>query len=239
MINPAIQESEELTSSSSKQDSPQDIALTFMPFAEAIVAKVSKALQLPTRLREEFQAAAYFGLMEAATRYDSKHGIPFERYAYVRIKGAIIDYIRSCSDLSSSAYRFSRRLQGMQEYGRVGGQNLAEFGLNEESLKQTQLDAGKASLSSRVSLNELVEDSAQLEIDAKNPEQALLSKEEAKTLWDKVSALPQEQSQILQQYYLYDVSFTDIARLTSACSKSWVSRLHQRALDNLKEQLND
>jgi RNA polymerase sigma factor FliA len=239
MTNPAIQESISLKTGSADQGSAQDIAVTFMPFAEAIVIKVSKALQLPSRLHEEFQAAAYFGLVEAATRYDPGHGIPFERYAYVRIKGAIIDYIRSCSDLSSSAYRLSRRLQGMQEYGRVGGQNLAEFGLDEQSLKQTQVDAGKGNLSSRVSLNELVEDSVQLELDAKNPEQVLLAKEEAETLWDKVSELPQEQSQIVEQYYLNDVSFTDIARLTSTCSKSWVSRLHQRALNNLKDQLND
>lgn len=43
---------------------------------------------------EELQSAAYMGLVEAASRYDSSLGVAFSTYAYPRIFGAIHDYLR-------------------------------------------------------------------------------------------------------------------------------------------------
>ena len=45
--------------------------------------------------REELAQAARLGLVEAAHRYDASRGVPFERWAAVRIRGAILDSVRA------------------------------------------------------------------------------------------------------------------------------------------------
>ncbi len=48
---------------------------------------------------EEFESAAYLGLVEAASRYDPAKNDNFERWADTRIRGAIYDYLRLQSRL--------------------------------------------------------------------------------------------------------------------------------------------
>jgi RNA polymerase sigma factor (sigma-70 family) len=43
---------------------------------------------------EELQSAAYMGLVEAASRFDSSKGVAFSTFAYPRIWGEINDYLR-------------------------------------------------------------------------------------------------------------------------------------------------
>lgn len=43
---------------------------------------------------EDLQSAAYLGLVEAANRFDASRGIAFSTFAYPRIFGAILDYLR-------------------------------------------------------------------------------------------------------------------------------------------------
>ena len=65
----------------------------YIPFADKIAAL--KRRTLPKRITiEELQSAAYLGLVESACRFDSSKGIPFTTFAYPRIFGAIIDYLR-------------------------------------------------------------------------------------------------------------------------------------------------
>jgi RNA polymerase sigma factor for flagellar operon FliA len=45
--------------------------------------------------REELAQAATLGLVEAAARYDAERGVPFDRWAALRIRGAIVDAVRS------------------------------------------------------------------------------------------------------------------------------------------------
>lgn len=45
--------------------------------------------------REELAQAARLGLVEAAHRYDAGRGVPFERWAALRIRGAILDSVRA------------------------------------------------------------------------------------------------------------------------------------------------
>jgi RNA polymerase sigma factor FliA len=45
--------------------------------------------------REELAQAARLGLVEAANRFDAERGVPFERWAALRIRGAILDSVRA------------------------------------------------------------------------------------------------------------------------------------------------
>lgn len=66
-----------------------------IPFANKIASR--KRTSLPKRISlEELQSAAYMGLVEAANRFNAEKGVTFTTFAYPRIFGAIIDYLREC-----------------------------------------------------------------------------------------------------------------------------------------------
>lgn len=68
------------------------LVLQHMDFADKIA--YSKKKNLPSWMDiEETKSCAYMGLVEAANRYDPEKG-SFTTFAYPRITGAIIDYLR-------------------------------------------------------------------------------------------------------------------------------------------------
>lgn len=61
--------------------------------------------------RDELAQAATLGLVEAAHRFDPARGVPFDRWAAVRIRGAILDSVRSLDFAPRSLRAASRQLE--------------------------------------------------------------------------------------------------------------------------------
>lgn len=61
--------------------------------------------------REELARAGALGLVEAARRYDGARGVPFERFAAQRIRGAILDAVRSADWAPRSVRTLARTLE--------------------------------------------------------------------------------------------------------------------------------
>ena len=58
--------------------------------------------------RDELVAAGTFGLVEAARRFDPSKGVPFDRWAVLRIRGAVVDAVRAL-DFAPRALRSTAR----------------------------------------------------------------------------------------------------------------------------------
>lgn len=66
-------------------------------FANKLAHEAKRSL--PKRVSfDEIQSAAYYGLVEAASRFDATLGVPFISYSHARIVGAIKDYLRSLKE---------------------------------------------------------------------------------------------------------------------------------------------
>jgi DNA-directed RNA polymerase specialized sigma subunit len=52
-----------------------------------------------------------------------------------------------------------------------------------------------------------------------------------------VATLPEKERMIIEQHYFHDRSFVEIANNYAGLSKSWVSRLHDRALSILRAKM--
>lgn len=78
-----------------------------LPLVRSIVAGM--AHHYPRHCdRDELVAAGTFGLVEAARRFDSAKGVPFERWAALRIRGAVVDAVRAL-DFAPRALRAAAR----------------------------------------------------------------------------------------------------------------------------------
>lgn len=73
---------------------PNALAERYLPLVDHVVNQL--ASRFPRHVdRDELRGAGAAGLVDAAHRYDPATGVPFPRYAVIRIRGAIIDATRS------------------------------------------------------------------------------------------------------------------------------------------------
>src|SRR5262245_47690603 len=94
-----------------------------LPLVKHIVFQV--AVHFPRHVdRDELARAGALGLVEAARRYDDSRGVPFERFAAQRIRGAILDAVRAADWAPRSVRTLARKLESVEqrlaaELGRV------------------------------------------------------------------------------------------------------------------------
>jgi RNA polymerase sigma factor (sigma-70 family) len=80
-------------------DTKQRLVEQYIPLANKLAYQKKRTLPRHIDI-EELQSAAYLGLVEAASRYDETKGASFPTFAYMRIFGAINDYLRSLGNPS-------------------------------------------------------------------------------------------------------------------------------------------
>ena len=80
-----------------------------LPLVRHVVFQV--AVHFPRHVdREELATAGALGLVEAARRYDESRGVPFDRFAAQRIRGAILDAVRAADWAPRSVRTLARKL---------------------------------------------------------------------------------------------------------------------------------
>lgn len=92
----------------------EDQVMKYLPLVEKVVARITvKSAEYDY---EDLFNTGVIGLIDALKKFDPHKKVPFESYAYVRIRGTIIDEIRSHGRLSR--YKFddlTRYYRGKQE----------------------------------------------------------------------------------------------------------------------------
>lgn len=177
-----------------------------------IVAEV--AARYPRHVdRSELWNAGALGLVEASRRYDPDSGIPFARYAAIRIRGAIIDSTRTRDWASRSVRRRLREIHeaqvGVEEQeGRpASSAEIAKFlGITEAELNARQAHASTSTLLHLDQPSEGEEtplaDRVEEQSTALLPDAALEQRELRGSLVDAVRHLPPVQAEVISRYYL-------------------------------------
>jgi len=76
------------------------------------IAGAAATRELPPHMdQEDLVSEGFLGLMDAATRYRPESGVPFDAYATLRIRGAIVDALRRGSVASRAELTTRRRLE--------------------------------------------------------------------------------------------------------------------------------
>ncbi len=74
------------------------VVLAAVPLIRSIVGRLSIP-DHPLATREDLENVGILGLLQALDTYDPERGTPFVSYAYGRIRGALVDYLRSIDAL--------------------------------------------------------------------------------------------------------------------------------------------
>lgn len=225
-----------------------DLAREHLYLIQHIVNEVSA--RFPRHVeRQELWNAGALGLVEAANRFDPDTGIPFARFAAIRIRGAVLDSTRSRDWASRGVRRAARELSEADEalQRRLGRhpstQELAdELGVDAEEVDQRRAAAETACLlhldqqlggeedGEPTTLGELVQE---LTTD-RLPEDALEQRELVGTLRAAVSHLPERLRDVLERYYYRGEYLRDIAESLEV-TEARASQLRAEAVASLQQ----
>jgi RNA polymerase sigma factor for flagellar operon FliA len=217
-----------------------------VPFVRSIAAKVKESLPREIEF-DDLVAYGMQGLLEAADRFDARHGTSFTTFAYYRVRGAIFDGLRGMGWLPRAEYmrlRFEERagayLQnlldrelGAQALGDAPATGGASTGTLTEELQRIADAFGGVAAIFLTSLEAREEAVAE---GADDTERDMEDRERARAIRAALDALPEKERRLLELYYFEDKSLGEAAEAIGL-SKSWASRLHARAIMLLKEQL--
>jgi RNA polymerase sigma factor for flagellar operon FliA len=217
----------------------------YLPLVRHIVFQV--AVHFPRHVdREELARAGTLGLVEAAQRYDEARGVPFQRFAAQRIRGAILDAVRAADWAPRSVRNLARALEStntrlMTQFGRppTTDEVAAAMSTTPEQLARLQ---DRIHRSVVLALDHHVvddEDDAtlgELLTDLVNPEpcEALEERELLAYLRDAVRLLPERHRLVVIGYFLEGRTSADLARFLGV-TESRVSQLRSEALGMLRD----
>ena len=217
-----------------------------LPLVKHIVFQV--AVHFPRHVdRDELARAGALGLVEAARRYDESRGVPFDRFAAQRIRGAILDAVRAADWAPRSVRTLARRLEGVEqrlatELGRVPNSvEMAEaLGMTRDELARLQ---DRLFRSVVLALEHEVSDSTEEDLtlidvlcdrSAVEPLEELETRELHAYLRDAVHLLPERHRLVIVGYFLEGRTSQELARFLGV-TESRVSQLRSEALAMLKE----
>jgi RNA polymerase sigma factor for flagellar operon FliA len=217
-----------------------------LPLVKHIVFQV--AVHFPRHVeRDELARAGALGLVEAARRYDAARGVPFDRFAAQRIRGAILDAVRAADWAPRSVRTLARKLESVEqrlatELGRVPSSvEMADaLGMSRHELSRLQ---DRLFRSVVLALEHEVNDDTDEDLtlvdilcdrSSVEPLEELESRELHAYLRDAVSLLPERHRLVIVGYFLEGRTSLELARFLGV-TESRVSQLRSEALAMLKE----
>jgi RNA polymerase sigma factor for flagellar operon FliA len=189
--------------------------------------------------RDELSSAGLVALVLSAQNFDESRGVPFARFAAIRIRGAIMDELRGMDWAARSVRSRAReadsaRAQLAAVLGRTPrpAEVAAAMGISVKELDNLEADLSRAGVLSIESF--APETGAHLVSDATTgPESILLHREELGYLHDAVAELPERLRVVITAYFLHERKMTDIAAELGV-SESRVSQMRAEALRLMK-----
>lgn len=233
--------------SDQKQRSVAEQRITeLLPMVPRIANRVIAYLKPPLSF-EDLIAAGTVGLVKAARDYDASRQAQFKTYAYIRIKGAILDEVKSWSFLSpETAKNVCAVNQAATAFRQRTGsepsdeQLAAELGVTPDKLNQIFASARTRMF---LSLDSAPEQSScplqNLLCDEQNlPPENIEKTELIERLAQAITQLPKKKRQTIILYYQQHLTMKQIAEVMNI-TESRVSQLHASALFSLSLKLKE
>ncbi|HHI6043998.1 TPA: RNA polymerase sigma factor FliA [Escherichia coli] len=201
-----------------------------------------EALRLQVRLPasvelDDLLQAGGIGLLNAVERYDALQGTAFTTYAVQRIRGAMLDELRSRDWVPRSVRRNAREVaqaigQLEQELGRNATETeVAErLGIDIADYRQMLLDTNNSQLFSYDEWREEHGDSIELVTDDH------LDSNLRQRVMEAIETLPEREKLVLTLYYQEELNLKEIGAVLEV-GESRVSQLHSQAIKRLRTKL--
>ncbi len=229
-------------------DLRNDIVLTYSNLVKYIALKMRGVYKNYAQL-DDIVNQGIIALIDAVEKYDPSRGIKFETFASIKVKGAIIDFIRTqdwiprrlrkassdlevvfnklCSDLGRQPTHMEIAKEmhiTVEQLDRIMDQtysfNLLSY---EEVVWQKMQNAG----------NDLLDDSVE-----DSPEGNLMEEELRQQLAEAIDSLAERERTVISLYYFEKLKLKEIADVLGV-TESRVSQIHSSAILKMKKRMKE
>jgi len=205
--------------------------------------------KLPDKVElDDLTSAGTFGLMDAIDAFDPDRGVKFETYCTPRIRGSILDELRSMDWVPrlvrARAHQLTKAIHSLETHlGRKPTEKemAEELNMNMEEFNRLQRDAnaiGLVSLNTKYNEGEGEKDIREIDVikDQKSKDPLTeAQKRDLKNLLTK--GLTRAERLIIVLYYYEEMTMKEIGA-TLDLSESRVSQMHSSIVQRLKAQMN-
>jgi len=229
-------------------DLREKLIVSYLPLVKYVLGRIS--LYLPPHLdSEDLTISGVIGLIKSVEEFDLSRNIEFTTFAVPRIRGAILDELRSHDWVPRSARKkastITHAINGLMEESDdpPTREEIAErLDVSVEELDKMMNEVSFASFLSLEGLHSDSDDSQMKMVDSiKNPKSIsplgeLEGTEEEEMLAQAISELPRQEKIVIMLYYYQNMMLKEIAKLLKL-SKSRVSQIHNKAISTLRAKI--
>lgn len=206
------------------------------------------AIHVPSSVEmDDLMGWGVLGLLDAVEKYDHRQDIKFSTYASIRVRGAILDQIRSLDWAPRSLRAMARKVSVAREKlrhekgGEPDAEDIAsEIGATPEQVEETTAQLQTAAV---LSLDDYMpsEDSVQTrkvemtsDTSSRSPETIATERERQERLVAAILELPDQQQKVLNLYYQEELTLKEIGAVLEV-SESRVCQIHSAAMKRLRK----
>jgi RNA polymerase sigma factor FliA len=227
------------------------LVVAYSPLVKYVAGRMSASL--PSHVEEsDLISYGLLGLIGAIERYEPEREIKFETFAVSRIKGAIIDELRSLDWVPRSVRARARdiekahaKLENRLQRGPSEEELAKELKMSEEDLRKALLEIANSSVlalddlwtvadpaGGQISLLDTIRDP-----NAIDPQAEIDAAELKDRLAEAIEALPDRERLVIALYYYENLTLREIGEVLGV-TESRVSQLHTKAVLGLRSHLH-
>ena len=237
-----------MSAQAARLESRDELVMQNVALVKSLAQRLAQ--RLPSQVQvEDLVSAGVLGLIEAAGRYKSSLGVPFQAFARRRIHGAMLDALRDLDWAPRSLRRLRRDVDSAvasararlgrepdeQEIASALGMSVAQYERALEQLRTLELAAAReldAPTADGTPLLEFCVDPGETAV------QTIERKELRAHLARAIGNLPERERQILALYYEEELTLAEIGEVIGVC-ESRVCQLRGLAVSRLRTILRE
>ena len=228
------------------------LVVAYSPLVKYVAGRMASGL--PAHVEEsDLISYGLVGLISAIQRFEPERDIKFETYAITRIKGAIIDELRSLDWVPRSVRSRAReiekansKLEHQLQRAPTDEEMAAELDMEVETF---QVELLQISISTVAALDELwtVSDSSGDQVslldtiqdpEAPDPAQVMDATDMKDRVADAIARLPEREKLVVALYYYENLTLREIGEVLGV-TESRISQLHTKAVLRLRSHMSE